>query len=182
MALTMQRTRNVLVAIVFALLWLPLLAIVGLILILMGIPVAIQGYLLHRRWKRKLASSRRLANISVLASATTSGTLIVDRPAIGWNTTYLWWTPNNVSAETEVPIPTDDGRKQFIVESGKLEHPFDRWCYDRFLSTETGTGLLISTRRGEQLAERLKNDAPDAKVIYTWSAPCLDGDLNARKA
>jgi hypothetical protein len=176
----MRRTRDILTSILFVPVWLPLLVIVGIALALMCIPISIQGYFLHRRWKRKLADGGRLGNGGVIASSTTPGTLIVDRPAMGWNSTYLWWTPNDISVETDIPTPTDEDRKQLIVDSGgTIEHPFDRWCYDRFLSADSGTAMLISTRRGERLAKRLQNDASGARLIYTWSAPCLDYDFNA---
>lgn len=177
----MRQTRNILLAIVFAPLWLVLLTILSVTLSFMCIPATIQGCRRHRRWKRKLAAAGRIGNPDMLASSPTSGTLIVDRATLGWNTTYLWWTPRDIADETEIPVPTDEDRKQSIVDSGDtIEHPFDRWCYDQFLSTETGTAILISPHRGERLAERLRNAAGGAKLIVTWSGWCRHRDYQAR--
>ena len=177
----MRRFRDILTFIALGPIWLPLLLIVGLTLSVMCIPVSIQGYFLHRRWKQKLVSAGRVSDATTLSDATSSGTLIIDRPAMGWNTTYCWWTPVDIANEAPIPIPTDDDRKQFIADSKSLEHPFDRWCYDTFLSVNTGTAILVSTRHGERVARRLQNIVPGARLVYTWSAPFVDVEFNGNR-
>lgn len=173
----MRRIRDILIATMLAPIWVPLLALVACVLVVMCVPVWFQSRRLHLRWKRKLAVAGRVADVKSLIGVSLQGTIIVDNPTIGCNTTMCWWTSENVEAAAPVPVPTDEDRRRFILDAKSLEHPFDRWCYDTFLSEKTGTARLVTTRRGDQLGRRLQGDSPNAKLVYTWSGPCREAEL-----
>ena len=137
-------------------------------------PVLCASLLGYRRWYRTLRIAGRTQSPSALLRSHQCGTLIVNYPSLGWNTSHCWWTPDEVESLSPIPIPTDDDRNNRIKSKndGKLSHPFDRWGYERYLALETGTAILLSTRRGHKIAAKLHSQSPTYKVVTSWSGPC----------
>ena len=153
------------------------LVIAGLLLLAFLViypPVLCASLLEYRRWYRKLRIAGRTRSPAALLGSNQCGTLIVDNPSLGCNTTYCWWTPDDLESLSPNPIPTDDDRNNTIKSKsdGKLSHPFDRWVYERYLALETGTAILLSTRRGHKIEAKLHSRSPTYKVVTSWSGPC----------
>ncbi len=166
-----RRWYHLIVGVLSAPFWIPILVVVFAVLGVMVGPCMISGYFQHRRWKRDLRRGGRVKRWEDLVETEVAGTLIVDRCTLGWNTTYCWWTSDDVEEQSPIPTPTDDERRRVIQAGETLVHPFDQWCWQRYLALETGTAYLLATRHGDRLANRLQSAMPGAKVVAIWSAP-----------
>lgn len=140
------------------------------------------GALLHHRWKSNLRRQGRYRNKKLNLSELTGGTLIVDAPALGWNVLYCWWTPDDLPTLTPFTIPSTAERKNHVHGTpDKLQMDFDEWCYENYLSVDTGSAILLATRRGDHFSQKLIQDAPNIGCVETWSGPCFAED-NVRRA
>ena len=65
------------------------------------------------------------------------------------------------------------------ADTGKLQMDFDDWCFENYLSVDTGSAILLVTRRGDQLARELTQNVANISSIVTWSGPCVaESDAN----
>jgi hypothetical protein len=108
------------------------------------------------RLKRQMRSKRRYSSPTQLRGRTTTGTLILDFPTFSWAIWRVWYTPDDVMAHAPVPPPNDGGTFSQRTPPDRFEwHPFHRWCWDRYLSPESGSALLIGVWHSKRLAEKL---------------------------
>jgi hypothetical protein len=91
------------------------------------------------------------------------GTLIVQQGHM--RPTRLWWTPQDVTTLTPLPLPplTD------LIDAGGTKHPFVEWCYQRYLSADTG----IAFRAGMPGRGR-----PDLFIKTSHSIDKNDSDIS----
>ena len=126
----------------------------------------------HYRWKTQLRSQHRFKPRKSKRPSVTTGTLIVDSPTIGWNTRHCWWSPDDILELAPHPIPTSTDRNSHIHETtDKLHLDFDEWCFEKYLSPDTGTAILLTTRNGIDYANRIREQNPKLKIIESWSGP-----------
>ena len=170
----MRRFFQIAMNIILAPIWILIAGVVLLALLVIYIPVMCSAFVAGRRWRRALRIAGRTQSPYALLRSQVSGTLILDCPSLGWNTTYCWWTPDDIQSLAPISMPTDEDRRNTFKsrDDGKLSHPFDRWVYERYLAQETGTAILLSTRRGDRLATKLHFKFPSHKIIWSWSGPC----------
>ncbi len=122
-------------------------------------------------WRRRLKRAGRYKGSLVHFESIRTGTLIVDSPALGWNVSQCWWTPLDLPSISPEPVPTDEDRDCFLRNNPReLEMPFDRWVYKTFLDSDSGTAILLCTRGGDLLAERIQRTA-NISVVKCWSGP-----------
>ena len=171
---TLKAIRNV-AFIPFMLLLLPFILLGVAIVVAIALPRSI---LLHRRWKSSLHRQGRHRKFS--STEMLGGALIVDSPTLGWNVKYCWWTPGDLRALSPFPIPADAAREDHMrADTGKLQMDFDDWCFENYLSVDTGSAILLATRRGDQLARELTQNVANISSIVTWSGPCVaESDAN----
>lgn len=149
--------------------------------ILLGVTIIVAIQLpyctiLHHQWRSKLRRQGRYRNRKMnLTETLGGGTLLVDSPTLGWNVKYCWWTPDDLRSLSPYVLPTDVDRENHIhAQTDKLQLDFDEWCFEKYLSVDTGSAILLATRKGDKFAEKLMQNAPDVACVYTWSAPCFD--------
>lgn len=99
--------------------------------------------------------------------ARAGGTLIVEFPALGWQHARLWYTPDDVPAGAPVPPPNayPDG---LFLESTLA---FVAWCHPRYTAPETGTALLLASRAGKRVAQRLQTRYPHLHCVEICTSP-----------
>lgn len=134
--------------------------------ILFYLPSAIAARL---RWKRFLKSRGRLLSLQAFDSQSRSGTLIVNQPDAGWGKLECWWTPDLVLETCPAPMPTWEERREFMegTDESMPAHPFDEWCWWQYISPDTGTAILLATRRGDVIARRLQLRSPNLRIAQT---------------
>jgi len=133
-------------------------------------------FMLHRRFTGRLKEQGRLPNL--LPGHLKQGTLIVDDPTFGCNAKYCWWSPDDLLKISPHEIPSDEDREQHIKNStDKLHMDFDEWCYETYLSVSTGTAILLTMKNGDELADRIIDNAPDIGCVKTWSGPCFNENI-----
>ena len=125
----------------------------------------------HLRWRTLLWASKRTASPGQVARFPT-GWLIVDSPSMCSAVTQCWWTPTASGQLAPMPEPTDVERSDVFRDDNaeKQAHPYDTYCYDRYISLESGTAKLVAGRRGQEVARRLCERYPKLQVVRTWSA------------
>ncbi len=126
------------------------------------------------KWKSLLVQQGRFRNPQIAVAELRSGTLIVDSPTLGWGLLRCWWTPDELRTITPHAIPSDNDRQQHIeAEPERLELPFDRWVHSQYLDSDTGSAILLATRRGNQFAARCTKLNPALDIVNTWSGSVL---------
>ena len=136
----------------------------------------------NRKWKTLLYHQGRFRNPGVTVTDLRNGTLIVDSPTLGWGLLQCWWTPDELKAITPHTIPTEDDRQVHIkAEPDRLEMPFDCWVHSKYLHPETGTAILLSSRRGDRWAARCTRLNPNLETVKTWSGP-VGWPVNAKRS
>ncbi len=124
------------------------------------------------RWLRRLRKNGRVIPATSLLTNTTGGTLIVDRPGFNFKATDCWWTKEDVSELSPVPVPTDEERIDLCTETKQMTaHEFDVWCWQRYISPDSGSATLVAPpRHGEAMSTRIREHLPDLRCVTSWSA------------
>jgi hypothetical protein len=126
----------------------------------------------NHKWKSLLAQQGRFRNPNITIAELRNGTLIVDSPTLGWGLLQCWWTPDELREITPHVVPSEDDREAHIqTDPDGLEMPFDSWVHTNYLHATTGSAILLSTRRGDRVAERWARLNPDLDVVHSWSGP-----------
>ncbi len=126
----------------------------------------------NHKWRAALKRRGRYRNPSVCPHSISTGTLIIDSPTPGWGLTQCWWTSDDITAISPVPIPTSEDRDAHTrADTDKLEMPFDVWVYEQYLNADCGSATLLAFRRGERYARRLTKTKPGLTCVESWSAP-----------
>lgn len=138
---------------------------------IMAIPLSVQGFFRRRAWLREMRASGRVRSVPEIVQHETAGTLIVDQPSFG-EIKYCWWTPDDIESLAPFEFPIASLRERFDALEGELDLdslPFDRWVFDRYLNDESGTALLGAVRKGDKVADEIRQQRADLKLIETWS-------------
>lgn len=141
---------------------------------LASIPMSVRGHFEHRAWLREMYINGRTITPSGIVDHGQSGTVIVDQPGWGGKAKYCWWTPDDVEALAPVDVTPLSDRKdalKFELRGDGTDLPLDSWVYEHYLSDESGTAYLVSTRNGDTLAENLTKKLAGLKIVETWTAP-----------
>ncbi len=167
---TFRFARFILLAAIAVVVGLPVLAFVAIVML-----VHLPGGLWHNyRWKSKLRRNGRYRNRSLDVSRINHGTLIVDSPTLGSGLRQCWWTPDDILATCPCSIPScEDRTRHMKSRPDTLQLPFDAWCYQRYLHEDSGSAILLATRRGHQCAEKITNRSAKVGRVDSWSAPVL---------
>lgn len=177
----MKRIAQTIVTILLAPFGVALGLLVFGVLGIIAIPLSVRGHFAHRRWLRTMHRSKRTLTPTGIAERGGSGTLIVDQPGWGGKAKYCWWTPDSLDLLTPIPIrPLADRIESLKFQLDADDLSLDRWIYDRYLSRDTGTAYLVTTKRGDLVASQLQADMVNLNVIETWSAPV--GEFGAQSA
>jgi hypothetical protein len=132
----------------------------------------INGQFQRARWLRQLRRRGRATPVVEMLNNMTGGTLIVDRPGFNFKATNCWWTSENLTDLSPVPIPTDDDRiKLFKQTRGTTAHEFDLWCWQRYIAPDTGSAILFAPpHHGEEMARAIRERLPGLGCVMSWSA------------
>jgi hypothetical protein len=149
-----------------------LMPFIGLGIGIIFINAMISGIVQRARWLRDLRRKAQAKPVAKMHGIANSGTLIVDRPGLNFKATRCWWTSEKVSDLSPVPIPVDEERIELCKQENKTTaHAFDVWCWQRYISPESGTAVLVMPpHHGEALAARIREHRPDLECIMSWSA------------
>jgi hypothetical protein len=153
----------------FIVLLLPIIVLgIGIIFI----NATISGLFQRARWLRDLRRKGRATPMEEMLSAATSGTLIVDRPGLNFKATQCWWTSENIFELSPMPIPTDAERiEHFEQTTEERAHEFNLWCWQRYLSPDTGSAILLTPPdHGEAMATKIHDRMPGFECVMSWSA------------
>ena len=159
----------------------PLLLVAALLSIpyvfIAGIWIAIR----ERRLFRRLRSSHRTLRWPQVEQHLRdgTGTLIIEQAQK--QSLRLWWTPDDVTAETPFPAPPFDELNLFFADP---KQPFVAWCFERYLSPATGTASLtrptgLSFPAGFVSPDFFTERFPSARVVATTLTTKLRNDRNA---
>jgi hypothetical protein len=148
---------------------------------IIAIPLSVRSHFEHRRWLKQMRRSKRTLTPTEIVERGGSGTLIVDQPGWGGKAKYCWWTPDNIDSLAPLPItPLADRIESLNSRLDADDLPLDRWIYDTYLSPDSGTAYLVTTKRGDLVASQLYADMVNLNLIETWSAPVREfGAQNA---
>ncbi len=111
---------------------------------------------MHRE-ARAISRERLLSRIK-----SGEGTVIAESPIIGWGTTRLWWTPDEILALA----PMEPTRQPFHTH---WYLSFDEWCHDRYTDLDRGRALLCPVWRSSALRKALGKQFPRLKLVVVWS-------------
>jgi hypothetical protein len=134
----------------------------GLIIFVYGFVGTIRFVARMRRRGRRLSFRQVRKRIDV-----EGGTLIIKSPALGWNTTYAWWTPDEVLTQSPFRIPTDEEYEQAARTMKCCE--WDRWLWREYTSPDTGRAFLLRVWNGKSMESLLKSLFPSLAVVKTWT-------------
>jgi len=142
------------------------------IIVVIAMPGAIAR---NREWVDSLRRQGRIGEPDPKSARYRSGTLIVDSFTPAKGVLRCWWTPDAIRAISPVEVLGYE-RFEDLVDEVMRNHPtitispFDLWAYDRYLHPETGTAILLATKKGDRVAERLRRENPGLDMVVTWSA------------
>lgn len=96
-----------------------------------------------------------------------AGTLVIEQAQK--QSLRFWWTPDDVPRSCPLTIPSFDELNLFYPDP---KQPFVGWCFQRYLSPETGTALLTHARgirlpRGFVSPDFFTSRYPAARVVAT---------------
>lgn len=141
------------------------------------VPMSIRERFQYRQWVQKMRSKGRVRDASAIVHNNESGTLIVDRPKWGESLKHCWWTPDDVASLAPfdiIPLSDRIDALRFEIQGDGFDLPLDRWIYEHYLSDDSGTAILVSTRNSDKIAECLTRKLPGLKIVETWTAPCSE--------
>ena len=98
------------------------------------------------------------------------GTLIIESPAMGWNITRAWWTPDDVAGLSPFLEPMAEDYKRMTGDIHDQLHDWDRWCWEKYTSLDNGTAVLVRSWRAKILERKLARQFPQLKIVHTWTA------------
>lgn len=160
--------------------YLPILVLLGLPLLLILVVAAplvlhalVMTSLARRRFSRSLRAQGRVIRRSDVWERLLlgRGTLILESFTLGWGTTRLWWTEEDVIAMAPEPPETFDDESDLVERESRNPSPFTVWCHDRYLDPEGGSARLVRSRGGGRLRDRLLAEIPDTPCVEIWTAP-----------
>ncbi len=124
----------------------------------------------RKRWLDKLRDQNRAIAAAVLLSAHDAGTLIVNRTTPDFTKSNCWWTPDDILTIAPCDMPDDNERRK-LQSSDSKAHDFDLWCFQKYLSIDSGSAVLIlPVYNGARMASILKLRKPNIKLVLSWSA------------
>ena len=131
------------------------------------------------RLKRDMRAVGRFSSPAQLRRSDPAGTLILDFPTFSWAVSRLWYTSDDVLAIAPVPHPSEDDKTERTGNRFDW-HPFDRWCCDHYLSSESGCANLIGVWHCERLASQLADEL-NLPVVRSYSGGQLLEQLMQRE-
>lgn len=154
---------------------LPFAIIIGLVVaIVLGGMIALHlpsMLLENHRWRRKLSLANRLNQTKSFRDQLATGTLIIDSPTLGRGLLQCWWTADDIPSLSPMPEPTDADRYELLRSNpDALPLAWDRWIANTYLDRGGGKGILIATRYGDRIAERITAQSSAIHVVRSWSA------------
>jgi hypothetical protein len=147
-----------------------LLSPLGLLVIAcLGLYAVASNYLLERGIHSRMKRCGRYLPLSQLRPRISEreGTLIIERPSLGWNFTHAWWTPDNVLAKSPFLQPTDEDYRNAAKKRQCLD--WDKWCWSNYTSLDDGHAFLLRVWNGASVERQLKQWFPDLNVVHTWT-------------
>jgi hypothetical protein len=126
----------------------------GCLLVALFFPVTIPAYLVaiafdhyflqDLRLRRKMkASGRRTSRGDVPGH----GTIVVDRAAFNHGRFRIWWTSDDISRLSPMPIPVGPPGFSETDDLDKYVWPsFERWLWDRYVDPVDGAAKLVFAR------------------------------------
>jgi hypothetical protein len=119
---------------------LPLLLLAAAVTVVVGPFVVVGQWLYERSLVRRLRRRGRYLPWSEVAANLESGrgSLILDQ--LNKSPARVWWTPEDIEGLAPAPPPVDVDLD--YITGG--EHPFARWCHERYLRLNEGSAFLTS--------------------------------------
>jgi len=137
------------------------------VILLLGAYAGVANYLGERLFRRRMRiAGRFIPEREVVERLERSpGTLIVERPTIGWNITRAWWTPDDVVALAPAPPGRTDGD----AVDALCRDPFTHWAYERYTHPETGKATLVAAYSGKRVVDRITAAHPSLRHVELMS-------------
>lgn len=63
--------------------------------------------------------------------------------------------------------PDKEDYREYVREL--QPHPWDKWCWDRYVSPDTGSAFLVKVWNGARFDLKLKKTHPEVRTVFTWS-------------
>jgi hypothetical protein len=105
-----------------------------------------------RRFAMKMAEKRRTITCDdLLKVKAEKGTIIWEWKSQFQGPTRVWWTGDNLVADSPFPIVD---RKEWILQAKEL--PFTRWCFDEYVDPSQGKALLLASAKEQKRIVREK--------------------------
>ena len=153
---------------------LPLIIPVAIVILPIFAAIAIVlpaiNYVSLRKFRLRMKKAGRCLSLAELRHhllSTDQGTIIVESPSMGWAYTNAWWTSEPVSGFAPGRQPTKEDYREMDLASA---HPWDKFCWDKYTSPDTGEAKLLRIWNGAVLAANLKNEFPKLNIVKTWTA------------
>ena len=117
----------------------PLLLVMAVLAIPSALVTSLRNAVRERRLFRRLRDSHRTLPWCEVERHLQLGfgTLIIEQAQKQGH--RLWWTPDDVSSVSPIPIPAF-ADIDFVTFDPAA--PFTLWCFERYLSTTSGSGFL----------------------------------------
>jgi hypothetical protein len=151
-----------------------------LIMILwMMIVVPLSPFLIYgQRWRRSRFIKRLSANGRLLSwgeflvqTQNESGSVVME---VGKKAKpRFWWTRDRILSIAPM-APPRLREQEYVAFGGANYHPFARWCYEHYLSPETGSAFLTYPEKddvkglfslGDDCEERIQERFPNQDVV-----------------
>ncbi len=156
---------------------LPTIPLALLIIAILYVVTSVLNYVGERRFRSRMRRCGRFLQSRDACQRIESegGTLLIERPALGWNVTSAWWTPEDLPAKSPFPVPTDEDYKKELKEMRKVTGlwclAWDKWCWDNYTSPVHGRAFLLQVRNGKNLEPKLKALFPNLRIVRAWTGP-----------
>jgi hypothetical protein len=174
MKLSSKKLANVVSFVLFVPIALIGLFSVAIFLLFFGAYAAAGNIVRERRFKRRMKTlGRVLAKRQFLANLSSGGSMLIEKPSMGWNITRAWWTSDDIIHIAPMPPATAEEWRQAARQ--ELAHKWDCWCWDNYTSPESGKAYLLRVWNGVLIEKWLKQNYPLVPVVHTWSGPIQFG-------
>jgi hypothetical protein len=135
----------------------------------LGLLAVSANYLRELRIRSRMRRHGRYLRLSEIRSriGQNGGTLIIEKPSLGWNFSHAWWTPDDLLSTSPFPVPTDEDYRK---AAHSMRCPdWDKWCWNNYTCLDTGRAYLLRVWNGASIQHELTDWFPDLKVVHTWT-------------
>lgn len=129
------------------LLLLPLLFVAAAFSIPYGLIAMTLYRVREKRFAKRMAERGRIINFESFLQSSESGqgTVICEWKSKFKGPIRLWWTGDDLFADTPFPIVD---REELPLKTN--EQPFTRWCFDKYIDPSKGKALLLAVTKEQR--------------------------------